>query len=235
VSVVDDERRQQMVQLLLSWLDEAAEGEAAPPGLAPELTGSAEPAPDLFTLLGQLTALTRETQLLGRATNRLHAELGQTLERFAANAGGAEALARKLAEGRREGRVEVAVELLDVRDRLSRGLREAERRLAALRGIRAWFGQRAVLEALIEGNRFARERLDDLLGRLDVREIACLGQSFDPTLMRAAEVVETASAPPGTVVEVFRPGYTSDGRVIRFAEVKVAAGVSPALEKNHNG
>lgn len=232
MSVVDGERRQQLVQLLLSWLDDVAESEAPPPGLVPELAGSAEPAPDLFTLLGQLTALTRETQLVGRATSRLHVELSQTLEQLAASAGGPEALTRKLAEARREGRAEVAVELLDVRDRLSRGLAEAERRLAALRGIRAWLGQRPVLEALIEGNRFARERLDDLLGRLDVREIACLGLPFDPTLMQAAEVVKESSAPPGTVIEVFRPGYTGNGRVIRFAEVKVAAGLSPALERD---
>lgn len=231
---MNDERRRQLAHTLLSWLDELAESETAPPGLAPELTGSAEPEPDLFTLLGQLTALTRETQLVGRATSRLHAELSATLEKLAATTSGPEVVARKLAEARREARVELAVELLDVRDRLSRGLAEAERRLAALRGIRAWFGRRPVLAALIEGNRFARERLDDLLGRLDAREIACLGKPFDPTLMQAAEVVETSSAPPGTVIEILRPGYTSSGRVIRFAEVKVAAGVPPAQEKNGN-
>jgi molecular chaperone GrpE (heat shock protein) len=46
--------------------------------------------------------------------------------------------------------------------------------------------------------------------------------------MRAVEVVETTAAPPGTVVEVFRPGYASNGRVLRFAEVKVVAGAPPA-------
>jgi molecular chaperone GrpE (heat shock protein) len=34
---------------------------------------------------------------------------------------------------------------------------------------------------------------------------------------------------PGIVLEVFRPGYTSNGRVLRFAEVKVVAG-TPATE-----
>ena len=80
-----------------------------------------------------------------------------------------------------------------------------------------------MLAALVEGNLLARERLDDLLRRLDVREIPCLGKPFDPTLMQAAEVVHTTKASPGTVLEVFRPGYISNGRVLRFAEVRVVA------------
>ena len=39
------------------------------------------------------------------------------------------------------------------------------------------------------------------------------------------EVVQTLDAAPGTVLEVFRPGYTSNGRVVRVAEVKVVGGM----------
>jgi molecular chaperone GrpE len=85
-----------------------------------------------------------------------------------------------------------------------------------------------VLVALVEGTSLARERLDDALRRLDVHEITCQGEPFDPTRMRAIEVVEVMAALPGTVVEVFRPGYTSNGRVLRFAEVKVVAGAPTA-------
>jgi len=59
-------------------------------------------------------------------------------------------VARRLAEARREARLEVIGELLEVRDRLTRGLDEARRRLAALRGLRARLGQRPVLAALVE-------------------------------------------------------------------------------------
>jgi molecular chaperone GrpE (heat shock protein) len=119
----------------------------------------------------------------------------------------------------------VIAELLEVRDRFTRGVAEAQRRLTALRRLWARFAQRPVLAALIDGNILACERLDDLLRRLNVQEIPCLGKPFDPTVMQAAEVVQTTAAPPGTVVEVFRPGYTTNGRVLRFAEVKVVAGV----------
>ena len=228
MSVPEPEARARLRETVARWLDELDAAEPAPEGVAPEILASPEAAPDLFTLLDQLTALTREAQLQGRATNRLHADLTAAMERLAQSVTPADAVARRLAEARREARLEVIGELLEVRDRLTRGLDEAQRRLVALRGLRARLGQRPVLAALVEGTSLARERLDDALRRLDVHEIACHGEPFDPTRMRAVEVVEVTAAPPGTVVEVFRPGYTSTGRVLRFAEVKVVAGAPTA-------
>jgi molecular chaperone GrpE len=176
--------------------------------------------------------LTRETQIQGRATNRLHAELTAQLSNMNENLTDPETVARQLREARREARSEMIGELLEVRDRFVRGLTEARRRLAAVRGIVARFAQRPVLEALIEGNTLTCERLDDLLRRLDVHETPCLGKPFDPTLMQAAEVVRTTAAASGTVLEVFRPGYTSNGRVLRFAEVKVVAGPSESTQQS---
>jgi molecular chaperone GrpE len=223
MSTLDPERRHQLQEAVTSWLDTLATAEPAPAGLAPEALQSVESLPDLFSMLGQITALTRETQLQGRATNRLHAELSARLDQLAEQMSSPEAMVRKLGDVRREARLEVIAELLEVRDRFTRGMDEAQRRLAAMSGFLARFAQRPVLAALLEGNMLARERLDDLLRRLDVHEIPCLGQPFDPTLMQAAEAVQTSVAPPGTVLEVFRPGYMSNGRVLRFAEVKVVA------------
>jgi len=228
MSALDLHRRRQLLEAVATWLDQLGEAESVPSGVAQEVMASPEPAPDLFSLLGQLTALTRETQLQGRTTNRLHTDLSAALDKLTENLTSPEVVARKLAEARREARLEVIAELLEVRDRFTRGLSEAQRRLAALRGIRARLGQRPVLEALVAGNTLAGERLDDLLRRCDVREIPCLGKPFDPTLMQAVEVVHTTTASPGTVLEVFRAGYTSNGRVLRFAEVKVVAGTAAA-------
>ena len=221
-SLLDPERRRVLLESVAAWLDELGAAEPPPPGLGPEAMSAPDQVPDLFSLLAQLAALTRETQLQGRATNRLHAELGAALQHLAESVSSPEAVARKLAETRREARLELVAELLEARDRFARGLEEARRRLAGLRWLRARFGQRPVLEALVEGNGLALDRLDDALRRLDVHEIPCLGKPFDPRVMRAVEVAATAAAPPGTVLEVFRTGYTADGRVLRFAEVKVA-------------
>jgi molecular chaperone GrpE len=234
VSTLDPERRRQLVEAVATWLDDLTEAEPPPLGLAPEVMGSSEPAPDLFSMLSQLTALTRETQLQGRATSRLHAELSAALTQLTETMTSPEAIARKLAEARREARLELITELLDVRDRFTRGLTEAQRRLESLRGIRAHFGQRPVLEALVEGNLLARERFDDLLRRLDVQEVPCVGRPFDPTVMQAVEVVQASDVTPGTVLDVFRPGYTSNGRVLRVAEVKVVGGMpATAGEQDH--
>jgi molecular chaperone GrpE (heat shock protein) len=223
MSPLDPEQRRRVLEAVAVWLDELAEAEPPLPGVASEAVQSAAPVPDLFTVLGQLTALTRETQLQGRATNRLHAELSAKLDHLVEHQLSADTMARRLSDVRREARFEVIAELLEVRDRFSRGVEEAQRRLAGLQGFWARFAQREVLAALVEGNLLARERLDDLLRRLDVQEIPCLGQPFDPTLMQAVEVVQTTTASPGTVLDVFRPGYTSNGRVLRFAEVRVVA------------
>lgn len=230
---LDPERRRVFLESVAAWLDELDEAEPPPPGLAPEAMSVPDQAPDLFSLLAQLAALTRETQLQGRATNRLHAELGAALERLAENVSSPEAVAKKLAEVRREARLELVAELLEMRDRFARGLEEARRRLSGLRGLRARFGQRPVLEALVEGNGLALERLDDALRRLDVHEIPSLGKPFDPRVMRAVEVAATSTAPPGTVLDVFRAGYTADGKVLRFAEVKVAGHPTPAGGGSH--
>jgi len=234
VSGLDPERRRRLLETVAGWVDELAEAEPAPPGLAPELVAPTEPAPDLFSLLGQLTALTRETQLQGRATNRLHAKLEGPLEKLAHTAPSPESIARQLGEVRSQAQLELLAELLDVRDRLARNLAEAQRRLAAPRGFRWRLGRRPVLQALVEGNALALERLDDLLSRRGVREIPGLGRPFDPTTMQAVEAVR-CSAAPGTVVEVFRAGYTGNGLVLRFAEVKVAAGTPAAKENGADG
>ncbi len=226
MSAIDPQRRRQLIEALAQWLDSAADAEPPPPGVTAEVGAASAPTPDLFSFLSQLTALTRETQLQGRATNRLHAELGGKLDTVSEQIGSLEASVRKMSEVRREARLEVVGELLDVRDRFVRGVAEAQRRLAAIPAWWARFTQRPVLEAVLQGNLLARERLDELLRRLDVQEIPCLGKPFDPTLMHATEVAQTTAAPPGTVLEVFRAGYTAGGRVLRFADVKVAADTS---------
>ena len=78
------------------------------------------------------------------------------------------------------------------------------------------------LAALEEGYRMSLDRLDDVLGQFDVREISCLGQPFDPRSMHVVDVEETAEADEGTVVEVYRVGYEWQGAVHRPARVKVA-------------
>lgn len=56
--------------------------------------------------------------------------------------------------------------------------------------------------------------------KLNVKEIECLNCDFDPSLHNAIMQVETEDA-KGKVVEVFQKGYIKDGKVLRYAMVKV--------------
>jgi hypothetical protein len=126
--------------------------------------------------------------------------------------------------------------VLDLRDRLVRGLQAAREHLKEVSGTpeRTWL--RGLLgrgndrtghlteaaRAFEKGYVLTLDRLDELLGSLDVREIDCAGQPFDPRYMNAVDVQETSEAPEGTVLEVYRPGYVWKGELFRQPEVKVA-------------
>lgn len=130
--------------------------------------------------------------------------------------------AQALEEARARGRDESAADLLEVRDRLARGLEDAQTRLDAIGGLRGLFTDRRVLEAVVEGMALSLARLDDLLRRLDIRELALVGGGFDPTTMRVLEVEERSDLPEGEVLEVIRPGFRRGQRLLRPAEVRVS-------------
>jgi hypothetical protein len=69
-----------------------------------------------------------------------------------------------------------------------------------------------------------RRRVVKTLAKAGVDPIAADGARFDERLHDALDTVPAdASTPPGTVVEVLRPGFADqDGRVVRAAQVVVA-------------
>ncbi len=67
-------------------------------------------------------------------------------------------------------------------------------------------------------------QLNQLLAEEQVQEIKALGQSFDPTLMEAEEVV---AGDKNKVIAVIRKGYLLHDRVLRPAKVKVGSGQQP--------
>jgi molecular chaperone GrpE len=77
--------------------------------------------------------------------------------------------------------------------------------------------------AIVEGVRAVRDHALAVLARLGYPRHEEVGVRFDPTRHEAVKVVEDTDAPPGTVVEVLRPGYGQDERWLRPASVAVAA------------
>src|SRR5205807_44696 len=122
--------------------------------------------------------------------------------------------------------------LIDLRDRLARGL-ESARAFAGKVPVSQFRGWPArlfapdppgrpdpVVAALQKGYEMGLERVDQALEEFNARPIMCQGQVFDPKRMNAVDRQESASVPAGTVVEVYRSGYEWNGEVFRPAQVK---------------
>ena len=231
---------------------------------------------DLYSLWSALVALTQETKLQGRAFRDLGETLGSVGELTESVRAMLEAHAETRADGNRaidaarqiadeagrqryqhqrqelqrardDGRQGMLGLLLDVRDRLVRGLASAREHVAEasedapatvfmrLLRIRPPDNSRLVDAggALIKGYTLGLARLDEALGRFGVGEIDCSGRPFDPECMMAVDVEETSAVADGTVLEVYRAGYERHGKVCRPAEVKVARGITTGRAGTH--
>lgn len=217
--MLDPEKRRAILERVEAALDRLDE---APEGIAPALLEDDAPPPDLYALLAQMTALTREVQLQGRAANRMSAEVSQAVQQVASLTEGQ--IATRVTAARRDAQADLLGELLEIRERFARARDEARRRLDSFRGLFTRLGSRPVVEALLRGNEIALERLDETLRRHGVHEIVCEGRPFDPNTMRAVEIEVRDGAAPGTVTEVVRRGYHSADRILRYAEVKITSG-----------
>jgi molecular chaperone GrpE (heat shock protein) len=220
--MLDPEVRRTILARVEAALDRLETAEAPPEGIVAALLDADVPAPDLYSLLAQMTALTREVQLQGRASNRLSSEVTQLVEQVSAASEGQ--ISARVSAARRDAQSDLLGEILDIRERFARGREEARKRLDSFRGFFARLGSRPIVEALLRGNELALERLDETLRRHGVYEIKCKGEAFDPNTMRAVERDVRDDVQPGTVTEVVRGGYRTAERILRYAEVKVSSG-----------
>jgi hypothetical protein len=81
---------------------------------------------------------------------------------------------------------------------------------------------RQIVASLVEGYGMSVQRLDRLLATLALEPIPAQGQRFDPELMEALEAVPGTGKPAGEVIEEVRRGYLHQGRILRYALVRVA-------------
>jgi molecular chaperone GrpE len=92
--------------------------------------------------------------------------------------------------------------------------------------------QTAAINAWVTGLTFVRKRLLDVLAAADVQPISAIGQPFDPQQHIAIGVVPpNEEYPAGTVAEELRRGYMAGKRMLRHAEVLVAASAEQQLEE----
>jgi molecular chaperone GrpE len=239
--------REEILRRFEAWLDGVLAAEEPPQGITAELlsslateTGiSTDGRCDLYSLWAAVTALTQEIRLQGRSFKQLN-------EALAPLADLAPQLPAMQREAQERARREMLDVLLDLRDRLGRGLEAARVSQAKMReSLESGWSARVLarhkalrqafeaVAALQQGCALSLDRLNEVLAQFDVREIVCQGQPFDPNSMHAVDVVETERAAEGTVVEVYRAGYEWKGEVYRPAQVKVARRPATAFAGDH--
>ena len=242
--------REDILRRFEQWLDGALAAEDPPSGIDAEILasvaggGAGDEPPgldrpsDAYALWAAVTALTQEVKLQGRAFKELNDGFSSQVSRIAEEIRAAYVERERdlQREAERRCRKEILGALIDLRDRLGRGLESvraveatipapSERswlsRFQATPGHDALAGQ---LLALKKGYELGLERVDQTLDDFGARQIRCEGEPFDPRRMNAIDREASSEWPESTVIEVYRSGYEWNGDVFRPAHVKVAGG-----------
>lgn len=77
-------------------------------------------------------------------------------------------------------------------------------------------------EKVAEGLSMILKSFEDILTKMNVKEIESLGKTFDPNLHHAVMHIEDGKFGENEIVEVLQKGYLLGDKVIRYAMVKVA-------------
>lgn len=144
---------------------------------------------------------------------------------------------RLAAEQAREQTLRAAAEAENVRRRAQRDIENAhkfalERFGSSLLPVvdnleRAVEAARAVAAdgpaaAIADGVELSLKMFLDTLARADLVQLDPVGEPFDPKLHQAVTMLESASAEPGSILQVLQKGFTLNGRLVRPAMVIVA-------------
>jgi molecular chaperone GrpE len=81
---------------------------------------------------------------------------------------------------------------------------------------------RQLLDALTTGYAMSLQRLERAVKQHGLEPMVAAGQPFDPERMEAVEAVTDSDLPAGRVIDEVQRGYLWNGRVFRYAKVRVA-------------
>ena len=117
--------------------------------------------------------------------------------------------ARQMEENRKAVLEQVLLDFVEVTDNFDRALKSAK--------------TAEDMSSIISGIEQLSKQFFSILEKYGLKRIECERSSeFDPHKHEAVQHIETSEVPDNTVVEVCRPGYALDSKVIRPAMVSVA-------------
>lgn len=82
--------------------------------------------------------------------------------------------------------------------------------------------QRTTISNVVAGLAMTTQHVRQQLEIQGIERIDVTGKPFDGEIMRAVEVVESTTAPPGHVVEQLSPAYRFRNRILLYADVRIA-------------
>ena len=82
----------------------------------------------------------------------------------------------------------------------------------------------SALKSLVEGVSMTEREFLNVLERYGVKRVSPKGEMFNPHQHQAMMEMQNLDVAPGTILEVFQPGYLIEDRVLRPAMVVVAKG-----------
>lgn len=186
-----------------------------------------ESPPDLFTLLGEMSALRNEVKIESR---QFKTALDEFKEVFGLLHSSHEQLSRELEKyredlksQRREISRGLLLDLVDVYDRLAAGLAVLEnyRPVASLFGARTLKQDKQFIKSVEEGQTMILRRIEQILVGYQVYPIEVLNKPVNPHWMVVVEVDNQPDVASGIVTEELRKGFLWHEDVLRLAEVKV--------------
>lgn len=188
-----------------------------------QAAGPEPQAPDLFTLLAELTALKNEVKLESRQVKGALDQFRDAFDLVRRTQGRLDEGEAERRESDRRAREaserDLLLELLELRDRFQAGYDQARRYDPG------WLARLGKADSFVakmaEGMGMNLGRLDDTLARRGVRPLRALGQRFDPQTMHAAEAGWDSSQADGLVLAERRRGFLQGERLLRPAEVVV--------------
>jgi molecular chaperone GrpE len=116
---------------------------------------------------------------------------------------------REMEEERRYAHLDLLRDLLPVLDNVGRAIEAAQ--------------QTSDAAGLLEGFKLVGQQLEGVLNRYDCQRITAQGEVFDPNLHQAISQQASSGQPPGTVLIVAQDGFQLHDRVVRPAQVVIAA------------
>jgi molecular chaperone GrpE len=179
-------------------------------------SGSVDPAQDAARLAAEVDTLQGQIADLTDRLLRAHAEMDNI---------------RKRGERDREETAKYAIskfarDVVTVADNFERAIQAVPPGAADEDG---------ALKSLVDGVSMTEREFLNVLERHGVKRLQPKGEVFNPHLHQAMMEMQNPDVAPGTILEVFQPGYVIEDRVLRPAMVVVAKGGQKAPKADGSG